>query len=238
MMPGPMPTVNGKTFLTQQLAEIKKQTQAGKKVAVSFDIDNTLFDTRGRSLAIGRMFDKANGTTYFKGKTSKLMGNDAAETGAAVGMSTDDLKKFKSLWFREFFKGENYEKDTQMRQTINLAKKAAAAGADVFYVTARTQSEEQFTIAELAEAGLPNVDDKFVVSKPKMKDKTPEYKAGELAKIAAQYDFVPWFITESRQDVRGVQKLDAPVQSVLLETKFSGTGTVDADTPIWSLDVK
>ena len=233
-----MPTVNGKTFLTKQLAEIKKQTQAGKKVAVSFDIDNTLFDTRGRSLAIGRMFDKANGTTYFKGKSRTSMGNDAAETGAAVGMSADHLKKFKSLWFREFFKGENYEADTQMRQTINLAKKAAAAGADVFYVTARTQSEEQFTIAELAEAGLPNVDDKFVVSKPRMADKTPEYKASELKKIHQQYDFVPWFITESRADIAGVQKLDAPVRSVLLETKFSGDRKVEADTPIWKLDVK
>ncbi len=233
-----MPTVNGKTFLTKQLAEIKKQTQAGKKVAVSFDIDNTLFDTRGRSLAIGKMFDKANGTTYFKGTSRTSMGNDAAETGAAVGMTGDHLKKFKSLWFREFFKGENFEKDTQMRQTISLAKRAAAAGADVFYVTARTQSEEKFTIAELAEAGLPNVDDKFVVSKAKMKDKTPEYKAGELVKISQQYDFVPWFITESRADIRGVQKLDAPVQAVLLETKFSGTGTVEDDTPIWTVDVK
>jgi len=43
---------------------------------------------------------------------------------------------------------------------------------------------------------------------------------------------------ESRADIAGVQKLDAPVKSVLLETKFSGDRAVDADTPIWKLDVK
>lgn len=233
-----MPPVNGKKFLDASIAEIKRRTAAGEKVAVSFDVDNTLVDTRGRALAIGKKFDAQNGTTYFKGKTAKQMGNDAKETATLLGMPAADTKKLSSLWFREFFKGENYKNDTQIRQTVNLAKKAAAAGADVYYVTARTQSEETFTIKQLQKAGLPTVDDKFVVSKPKMKDKTPEYKAGELEKIAQNYDFVPWFITESRQDIRGVQKLDVPVTSVLLETKFSGKGTVNDDTPIWKVDVK
>ena len=233
-----MPTINGKRYLEQAIAQIKQQTAAGKKVAVTFDIDNTLFDTRGRALAIGKDFDKANGTTYFKGKTSKQMGNDAKETAALMKMTPEHAKKFSSFWFPRFFKGENYKNDLQIRQTVNLAKKAAAAGADVFYVTARTQSEEDFTIKQLQKAGLPTVDAHFVVSKPKMADKTPEYKAGELNKIEKQYDFVPWFITESRADIAGVQKLDAKVPSVLLETKFSGDRKVDEETPVWMVDVK
>ncbi|MBS1150075.1 MAG: superfamily, subfamily (Acid phosphatase) [Myxococcaceae bacterium] len=233
-----MAPVSGRKFLDQQLVEIKRRTQAGDRVAVSFDIDNTLFDTRGRAFAIGKDFDKANHTTYFTGKTAKGMGNDAKETAGLVGMSVADAKKFSAFWFRNFFKGENYQNDLTIKQTVTLAKKAAAAGADVYYVTARTQSEEAFTIKQLTQAGLTGVDDKFVVSKAKMKDKTPEYKAGELAKIAHNYDFVPWFITESRQDIRGVQRLNAPVTSVLLETKFSGTGTVSDETPIWKVDVK
>jgi hypothetical protein len=71
-----------------------------------------------------------------------------------------------------------------------------------------------------------------------MKDKTPEYKAAELNKIAETYDYVGWFVTESRADIAGVQKLNAPVKSVLLETKFSGDRKVDPETPIWKLDVK
>lgn len=232
-----MPTINGRRFLTAQLTEIKKRTQNGERVAVSFDVDNTLVDTRGRALAIGKAFDKANGTTYFKGKTSKSMGNDAKETAALVRMTPDHAKKFSALWFRMFFKGENYRHDLKISATIDLAKKAAAAGADVYFVTARTQSEESFTIAQLEAAGL-DTDDHFVVSKPRMKDKTPEYKAAELTKIAERYDYVGWFVTESRADIAGVQKLDAPVKSVLLETKFSGDRAVEADTPIWKLDVK
>lgn len=232
-----MPTVNGKRFLTAQLTEIKKRTQAGERVAVSFDVDNTMVDTRGRALAIGKAFDKANGTTYFKSKTALQMGNDAKETAGLVRMSPEHTKKFGALWFRMFFKGENYKHDLKIDATIELAKKAAAAGADVFFVTARTQSEESFTIAQLEAAGI-HTDAHFVVSKPKMKDKTPEYKAAELTKLAESYDHVGWFVTESRADIAGVQKLDAPVKSVLLETKFSGDRKVEDGTPIWKLDVK
>jgi predicted secreted acid phosphatase len=232
-----MPPVNGRKFLTQQLAEIKRRTQAGEKVAVTFDVDNTLVDTRGRVLALGKDFDKLNGTTYFKGKSARSMGNDAKETAALVKMSPEHAKKFSAHFFRHFFKGENYDEDLRIRQTIELAKKAAAAGADVYYVTARTQSEESFTIAQLESLGLP-ANDAFVVSKPKMKDKTVDYKAAELVRIAAQYDYVPWFLTESRADIAGVQNKNVPVKSVLLDTKFSGDRPVDDGTPIWKVNVK
>jgi predicted secreted acid phosphatase len=233
-----MPTVSGPRYLREALAEIKHRTARGEKVAVAFDVDNTLVDTRGRVLAIGKAFDKANGTHYFKNKTAKAMGNDAKETAKLLHMTDAHARKFSALFFREFFKGENYANDTKISSTISLAKRAAAAGADVFYVTARTQSEESFTIKQLEKAGLPDVDPTHVVSKAKMRDKTTDYKANELKQLAQTHDFVPWFITESRADIAGVQKLDAPVKAVLLETKFSGDGKVDAETPIWKLDVK
>ncbi len=233
-----MPTVNGKRYLNQAIAEIKRRSQSGERVAVAFDVDNTLVDTRGRALAIGRAFDKANGTSYFKGKTAKAMGNDAKETAALVKMTPEHAKKFGAFWFRRFFDGQNYKHDLSIKQTIDLAKKAAAAGADVYYVTARTQSEEDHTIDQLKAAGLPTVDDSYVVSKARMKDKTVDYKAAELVRIAASYDYVPWFITESRADIAGVQGKDVPVKSVLMDTKFSGDRPVAADTPIWKVDVK
>jgi beta-phosphoglucomutase-like phosphatase (HAD superfamily) len=232
-----MPTVDGKKFLNAALAEIKRRAQAGEKVAVSFDLDNTLVDTRGRVLGIGKAFDKANGTHYFDGKTSKQMGNDAKETAGLVKMKPEHAKKFSAFFFREFFKGENYKNDAAMRSTVALAKKAAAAGADVFYVTARTESEEKFTIEQLKKAGLP-ADKVTVVSKAKMSVKTVDYKAAELSKLAGSYDYVGWFMTESKKDIAGVQALNAPVKSVLLETKFSGDGSVDSDTPVWKLNVR
>jgi predicted secreted acid phosphatase len=232
-----MANVDGKKFLNAAISQIKQQAKANKKVAVAFDVDNTLFDTRGRALAIGKKFDAQNGTTYFKGKSRKQMGNDAKETSTLMKMSKDHAKKFGSMWFREFFKGENYKNDTQIRKAIDLAKRAARAGADVFYVTARTQSEEPFTIAQLEKAGLPTVDASFVVSKPKMADKTVDYKAAQLGRIGEEYEFVGFFVTESRRDIAGIQSKGAPVESVLMETKFSGEGKVDDDTPVWKVDV-
>ncbi len=229
-----MAPVNGKKYLTASLAEVRRRTRAGEKVAVSFDVDNTLVDTRGRALAIGKAFDRQNGTRYFTGKTAKAMGNDAKETATLVGMTPEHAKKFSALWFRMFFDGSNYRFDLEMKATIDLAKKAAAAGADVYFVTARTQREEVHTIAQLESFGL-DTDDHFVVSKARMRDKTPEYKASELKKLSERYDYVGWFLTESRADIAGVQKLDTPVTSVLLETRFSGDRAVDPETPIWKL---
>ena len=233
-----MANVDGKKFLDATIAQIKQRTKAQQRVAVAFDVDNTLVDTRGRALAIGRKFDAANGTSYFKGKSRKQMGNDAKETAGLVKMSKDHAKKFSALWFREFFKGENYKNDTQIRKAVDLAKRAARAGADVFYVTARTQSEEAFTIAQLQKAGLPTVDADFVVSKPKMKDKTPDYKAAELTRIENAYDFVGFFVTESKRDIAGIQSKGASVESVLMETRFSGEGRVADGTPVWKVDVE
>ena len=233
-----MANVDGKKFIDATIAQIKQRTKGQQKVAVAFDVDNTLFDTRGRALAIGKKFDAINKTTYFKGKSRKQMGNDAKETATLMKMSKDDAKKFGSLWFREFFKGENYKNDTQIRKAVDLAKRAAKAGADVFYVTARTQSEESFTIAQLQKAGLPTVDADFVVSKPKMKDKTPDYKAAELKRIEGEYEYVGFFVTESRRDIAGIQSKGATVESVLMETKFSGEGKVADDTPVWKVNVE
>ncbi|MBK7865371.1 MAG: hypothetical protein IPJ65_43600 [Archangiaceae bacterium] len=233
-----MATVNGKKYLDQTIAEIKVRTAKGERSAVAFDVDNTLVDTRRRALALGKAFDKEHGTAWFKNVSWRALGNDAKETALAVNMSPEDTKKFSSYWFRNFQKGELFKNDTQIRQTIALAKRASAAGADVFYVTARTESEEPFTIAQLQKAHLPNVDSEFVVSKAKFDDDTPKYKAGTLDELSQTYDFVPWFITESRSDIHGVQRLQPPVQEVLLETRFSGTAKIAADTPIWPVDVK
>lgn len=232
-----MAPVDGKKFLNAALTQIKQRTKQQQRVAVAFDVDNTLFDTRGRALAIGKKFDAANGTSYFRGKSRKQMGNDARETSTLLKMSKEHAKKFSALWFREFFKGENYKNDTQIRKAVDLAKRAARAGADVYYVTARTQSEETFTIAQLQKAGLPTVDADFVVSKPKMNDKTVDYKARELQRIEGEYEFVGFFVTESRKDIAGIQSKGTPVESVLMETKFSGEGNVADDTPVWKVDV-
>ncbi|MFT3712605.1 MAG: HAD family acid phosphatase [Archangium sp.] len=181
-----MPTVSGSKYLRDAIAEIKQRTARGEKVAVAFDVDNTLVDTRGRVLAIGKAFDKANGTHYFKGKTSKSMGNDAKETAKLLKMTDAHSKKFSALFFREFFKGENYANDTQIKSTISLAKRAAAAGADVFYVTARTQSEETFTIKQLEKAGLPDVDASHVVSEDARQDDGLQSERAEDARADAR----------------------------------------------------
>ena len=230
-----MPTI---PFLDDCLNEIANRTAAGGRCAVTFDIDNTLVDTRGRALAVGALFDARYATTWFQGKSPTDVGNDAKETATLLALPEAEAALLKKFWFRYFLKGKYYEHDLPIAPTIALANDASAAGAHVHYVTARTQSEAAFTLAELARVGLPVLEPSFVVHKAHLKgDSTAVYKTNELRRIAAAYDYVPWFLTESRADLRGIQKLGPPVQTVLLHTRFSGNATIDPATPIWSLDL-
>jgi cytochrome c oxidase assembly protein Cox11 len=62
--------------------------------------------------------------------------------------------------------------------------------------------------------------------------RTVPFKAQWLAESEKQQRPVAFFVTESRKDISGLQKL-SDCQCVLLENTFSGTEAVRPDTPVW-----
>jgi len=116
---------------------------------------------------------------------------------------------------------------------VELAKQAKAAGAEVVYLTGRIADRKDATVAELKKFGLPDADN--VACKPDLGTRTVPFKAQWLQQSRDDGRPVAFFVTESRRDIAGVQKLGEH-QCLLLENGFSGTEGVRADTPIFPHD--
>lgn len=225
--------VDGNAFCEAALADIRARTSRGEKVRVVFDIDDTLSDSRARTLAIARDWDQARGTHHFDGLTRGRVGHDGAETAAALKLPPDVQRDFAAHWNVEFWKGERFVHDTPIAPVVALAKAAKAAGAEVIYLTGRVDALEGATRKQLRSFGLPDVDAARVVSKPGLSVRTAPFKTQWLKDSAAQGNHLAWFFTESKRDIGAVQKDLPAAPCVLLSSGFNGKGDARADTPVF-----
>lgn len=224
--------VDGTAWCKKTIADLKDRTARGEKCRVVFDIDDTLADTRGRTLALAKAFDKQRGTKAFAKLTLSKVGKSAKDTCAALGLDEKTTKAFTGYWNANFFAGGSFDKDLPIARTIELAKQAKAAGAEVVYLTGRTETAREGTRAQLQRLGLPDADDAHLVLKPKASVKTAEWKSGLMAQWAGE-SRIGWFLTESRRDVAQIQADHPELPCVLLDNPFEKGGTpVRSDTPV------
>ncbi len=223
---------DGKAFVAKAFADISARVARGEKVRVVFDIDDTLADTRARTLKIAKAWDQANGTKYFDRLTVAQVAHTGLGTARALGLPWAAEKAFAEHWETAFWDGANFVHDAPIPDIVALAKQAKELGADVVYLTGRVQDRETYTIAQLKRFGL-EASHKSVVSKPNLKTRTVPFKAEWLAKSVADGKPVAFFFTESRRDIAGIQAAAVDAPSVLLDSPFGGTEGVKADTPIY-----
>lgn len=224
--------VDGAAFCKKTLADLETRVKNGEKCRVVFDIDDTLVDTRARTLALAKAFDKQRGTKAFSKLTLSKVGKSAKETCEALGVDEKTAKAFNGYWNANFFAGKSFDKDAPIARTIALAKQSKAAGAEVVYLTGRTESVRPGTLAQLEKLGLPDADDSHLVMKPKASVKTPEWKSGLLAQWAGESK-LGFFVTESRRDIAQVQADHPELPCVVLDSPFEHGGTpIRSDTPL------
>lgn len=224
---------DGKTFCDAALRDIKARASRGEKVRVVFDIDDTLSESRSRTLNVAKDWDKANGTNYFARLVVAQVGQDGAETARGLGLPAPVVADFQKHWDVEFWKGERFTNDTPIAPMVKLAKAAKAAGAEVIFLTGRIDALEGATIAQLRRFGLKDVNADTVVSKADLSVRTGPFKAQWLAQSAAEGHHLAFFITESRRDVAAVQQGLAGAPTVLLQSSFGGDAAIDASTPVF-----
>src|SRR6478672_10485753 len=87
-------SVDGEAWCKAELADIKLRTGRGEKVRVVFDIDDTLADTRTRTLQIAKAYDKAHGTHYFQKLHKSGVLEQGGETAKALGLPDEVVKDF------------------------------------------------------------------------------------------------------------------------------------------------
>lgn len=228
-------STDGRAFCESALLDIKARSARGEKVRVVFDVDDTLSESRARTLAVAKDWDRANGTSYFSRLVVAQVGQNGTETAKAMGLPDEVVTKFQAHWDVEFWKGERFVHDTPIGPTVELAKKARAAGAEVIFLTGRVEELEGATIAQLQRFGLSGVDGSTVVSKADLSVRTAAFKTQWLTESAEAGHHLAFFITESRRDVAAIQQGVTGAPTVLVASAFSGETAVDPSTPIFPL---
>lgn len=221
-------------FCQAALDDIKQRTARGEKVRVVFDIDDTLSESRARTLAVAKDWDRANGTNHFSRLVLAQVGQSGTETARALGLPDDVAAAFQAHWDVEFWKPERFVHDTPIGSMVDLAKKAQAAGAEVIYLTGRVANLEEATIAQLTRFGLKQVNGETVVTKADVSVRTAPFKTQWLDESAKSGHHLSFFITESRRDVAAIQQGLSGAPTVLFASSFSGDAVIDPSTPVFA----
>lgn len=191
--------------------------QAPRRACVVFDIDNTLVDTRHRTRAAADLFCRRHpNTTRLAGLPLRDIRYDGLQTAAARGVEPKVAKKFHSFWDRFFWRPQSFRLDRPIRQTVQLARQAKAAGAEVFYLTGRVEPLKGRTLTQLRRLGLPDADPAHVICKPSMDLSTAPFKRQVVAEIARRQP-IQWFMSDSRTDIAAVQCVLPPGSCVLVD---------------------
>lgn len=223
---------DGKAFVQAALVDLAARVAKGETVRVVFDIDDTLSDSRVRTLTIAKAWDQANGTHHFDRLTVAQVASSGLDTARALGLPWPAEKAFAEHWEQAFWDGASFVHDAPIAEVVALAKQARSLGAEVVFLTGRVQALENDTIAQLQRFGL-EASHRSVVSKPGLGTRTVPFKAEWLAKSEADGKPVAFFFTESRRDIAGIQAAAVKAPSVLLDSPFGGSDGVAKDTPIY-----
>lgn len=194
------PPPDGRRFADGRLHELATLGRLGVKTAVVFDLDNTVFDTRHRTLQAGIAFDAAHGTTFFAGASVDVIGADGTSTAAKLGLVDPHASEFVAFWDIFFWTPENLALDKPIADMVALVQAAQASGAQVTFLTGRVQTFQEASLLQLQAAGLDvALDD--VVCKPDIAVRTGPFKVEHLQAMARAGVELGFFVTEGSRDL-------------------------------------
>ncbi len=215
--PGIRATSSGARFMERRLGLAARHLSRGVPCFAVFDIDNTLVDTRPRTLHMARTFDRDNGSSWFRSLTLRTTGVDAADTCARVGgVPAGVRRRFEAAWRDGFWNPANFALDRPVKPVIAWAKRAHAAGLGVRLLTGRWTLFEQTSVAQLRRAGMSFVEVEHTYHKPSPRVWTKAYKAQVIRELMGR-GFVAWYVTESRLEVAHIQTVVRGAPCVLAD---------------------
>jgi hypothetical protein len=209
--------VDGVAFVTRALDAIRAHAahRPDARRVVVFDLDNTLFETRARTLVALQAYDAARGTRHFGELVLDDVAADGASTAERLGLAPQVQADVQAFWLEAFWRPRSFAHDHLLVDVAALVHEAHAAGAEVVYLTGRV--ERDATIAQLRAAGLPLARDEDLVTKPTVGASTALFKAEWLGALTARDDtFLAWFATEGRRDIAGVQAHEPEIPCLLV----------------------
>jgi hypothetical protein len=224
------PPIDGRKWVSERLAELQKLAKLGVPVTVVFDLDNTVFDTRTRTLNAARAFDEARGTQHFAGCDVGDMQVDGRSTASKLGLPDDVIEAFAAFWEDSFWTPAHLAHDVPIKDMVELVQRAQATGATVKFLTGRCANFHDDTMIALQNAGLA-VDPKDLVCKPDMSVRTAPFKEQHLKAWSSSSE-LGFFVTEGVRDLLHVKGFLPDVPLLRLDCTFEdaqGLGQV----PVW-----
>lgn len=221
------------------LHRIAKQRTRGRSSCVVFDVDNTLVDARGRTREALNRFARQHRLPHLVNRPLRDMGFDAAETAKRLMMPRRLRPAFERFWHDFFWSPGNLRFDPAIAQTVELAQAAKAAGADVYYLTGRTQLLHDATRRHLIELGLPDLDrSHHLLTKPRIGNPTTGFKVDAIASLAKRYDQVAWSLTDAPQEADAISRSLPAIRSLWLDFAVLPPGRQTAGPKIPSIVVR
>jgi hypothetical protein len=201
-----------KSELLKILASIVQLREKGRRVALVFDIDNTLMDTRHRTLGAATSFQYA-GKNPLAHATVDTVHYRPEDTCKKLGLEDPEaVAAFCQHFGSYFWTGPNLALDRPIDGVVTFAKLARELGAELYFVTGRTTDFRKETTAQLEAAGIAPESFAHLIMKSPVRDEagrleqTEVFKARELKKIARDKVAIAGFVTEGARDMCYLQK--------------------------------
>lgn len=224
----------GLRALGKRFDQIERLTAQGVTVRCVFDLDNTLFDTRWRTLACARAWDVQQGTGWFAALSDQQLvaaiARNGRDTAAGLGLPADVVTAFGTYWDEAFWRPEALVHDRPMDPPLNLVAEALARGAEVVFLTGRverhvTASGEHIgfrdaSLRQLSAAGV-DLERAQLILKADVSVKTAPFKAEVLRRFDDEGE-VGFFFTEGIRDVAQVREALPGTACFLLGCSFEG----------------
>ena len=219
--------VDGLAHCDAAIARIARRTKKGKRTCVVFDIDNTLVDTRMRTRAAAHSFGRLDrGRARLKKLALAKVGYDGLQTAARLGYKARTAGAFQQYWRGFFWNAKNFSHDAPIKQTVDIARRAKAAGAEVFYLTGRIDRFHKGTLKQLKRLGLPDADNAHLMCKPSKVIQVPgrephftptaPFKVKRLNQLRRKGFHVGLFLCDAASDIAAVQQ-KTPISCVKID---------------------
>ncbi len=207
---------SGATFLTQAIQGIAERIATRTRLGepqrtelVVVDIDNTILDSRYRTLEALQRFGRAQNIPELRDLALNDVRIDGASTVAHLELDAKYLglgKAVQAAWMRFFWDPNNLQYDQPIPGVMQWLTRAADAGAQVIYLTGRDDRLRDKTIEKLRLCGAPNSDVTHVRTKTPGVD-TATFKRTALHQLCASAS-VAFFMSDSRRELAFASILD------------------------------
>lgn len=181
----------GKQALAEIVQRLGELADQGRPVAILWDMDGTLVDTRPRMLA----------AVHTYGRTDVRVTDVSPswqETAERLGL---DPERFQAVWQRVFWAYESFDADLENEEVAGLARLAESLGVQTVIVTGRIEELRPVTARQLERLGLSPT---RVFLKSRLGDCTPSVKAEVISMLAAEGLQMGAFVTDSVEEIAAV----------------------------------